>query len=730
MKRPLAVFGGVFLAVMLVTLQLPAAVALPGMLVLLVVFAALLVCLLRARRQARALAPQAQAGSLSAKKQLAAGGAPGGPVLKGFTGKRLGWAVLVCGAACCALAAFLLHAHLVVKPVAQLAGQTQTATARVVQTAPGYEGETSELTLQILQLNGRPVKKSFTVVVTGYAQAQVGDVVQTELGFYEFSPRTARYNYTKGIYIGARAAGPVVVTGRSVTFLCRMRLLQYAASQNILGRLPLRLSSVATAMAVGDSRFLTAETKGAYRAAGLSHLLVVSGMHLSVLSGGVYALLHRVLKRRRWASAFSIVFILGFMAFTGFSPSVVRSGVGYLLVYMGNLFYRRADIYTSLGLAALLLCIQNPYAAADIGVLLSFSATLGALFGGRLSSLWGQRHKKGGGLLRRGLVKLVGVAIVPVVVTFATLPVLLLSGLGVSLYSIPVNILVLPLLGPVVVLGLVAALPFVPVVTWFGGAGALLCGALLVLLEKLTNFCTALPAAQLYIAPVISVALLLLYPLAMFAVKSRRFTAYALAGLAVLGLAVGLQTALTRGTVRATVVGSGASSSLVVCKGGKAAVIYRDRRSLYSVQTVLQQQNVKAVELFVDLRNTSSSTEYVPALNPARVVVANTDVVSRREIQVFEDVTVYILKQGEGMAAVVQVAGYTIGVATGKFNFALYGPLTVLVGGRSQALGEYQTLLCTGAPPEWAAPTGQLLASDGEPVILIRPGGGIGFTAL
>lgn len=685
-KRPLAILGGVYLGTMLLAVQLPAiwvAILAAGMLVV----SGILLAISRIKATIRKIAKQA---------------------------------ALLAGAACLALFVFAGYRYFVVAPITRLAGTDAQVTARVVQT------QNQQATLQVLTLNGQKTA-AFTVVVSEYADIQIGDMVETNLSFFAFGRATRGYNYAKNIFVGARASTPLQVTGRSVTLLCRMRLLQHAASANIQQRLPGRLSSVAAAMAVGDIRFLSAETKAAYRAAGLSHLLVVSGMHLSVLSGGLYVVLRRLARKKQIASALCILFILVFMAFTGFSPSVVRSGIAYILVYSANLFHRRADIYTSLGLAALLLCTQNPYASADIGVLLSFSATLGALAAGKVEKLWSSHFGKGGFWLRRAAVKTGRLAIVPTIVTLATLPVLLLAGLGVSPYSVPVNIVVLPLLGPVVLAGLVAALPTVPIIALFGNAGALVCGALLVLLEKLTNWCSTLPAAQLYLVPAIGAAILLLYPLALLAIKSRRFKACLLAGLLLLGLAAGLQIVLAKGTVRAIVVGSGSASSLVVCKNGQAAVLYRDRRNLYNIQIVLKEQNIREVTLFVDLRATASSTEYETALQPAKTVVAGTDVISRQSYAAFGGVMVYIIKQGDGMAACANIAGYTIGIATGNFNFGLYGPLTVLVSGRGKIQGQYGTLLCLGAPPQWAAPSHQTLVSSGQPVMLIRPGGGLAF---
>ena len=64
------------------------------------------------------------------------------------------------------------------------------------------------------------------------------------------------------------------------------------------------------------------------------------------------------------------------MAITGFSPSVLRSGIMSLLFLAAMIFHRKADSLNSLGIAVFLLCVINPYAAADFGFLLSVTSAL------------------------------------------------------------------------------------------------------------------------------------------------------------------------------------------------------------------------------------------------------------------------------------------------------------------------------------------------------------------
>lgn len=703
MRRPLAVFGCAFLLVLLAGAGLSAARALPlGLAAGAALFAVLL---LRRRRRLPLYLP------------------------------------LVLAAACVALLYKGVFDLAAADPVRRLAGGEAVATARVEDLRPGYGGDTVHATVRVLSLETAPVGQAspaqtsapagFRVELRGLPEVGIGDVLRAELRFYALNGSAAEYGAAKGIYVGAAAKEAPALVGRQTTPAGWLRTARYLGGDNIRQNLPLRLSSVAASMAVGDRRTLAAETTAAYRAAGLSHMLVVSGLHLSVLTAALFGLLGPFVRNKKLLSVLAMAFVLLFMAFTGFTASVVRSGVLCLLMLLAPLFGRRADVYTSLGFAALVLCIQNPYAATDMGLQLSFTATLGAIWGGGLA---GRLKQRAGESKRapaaRALAALGRAALVPVFVTLATLPVLALHGGGLSLISVPMNILAVPVLAPIVVSSLIMALcTGLPVVGLLAGPAALVSGVLLVVLEFLTEFAQKLTWAWLpvggWYALVVILVLYALGALWVFAgrrqggVGRRRVLAGAMA--LVLCVVAGAQLFLGRGLVTVTVAGSRQNPSLVVTRGGKAAIVYLGRQSAYAIRALLTEQSVGECVLLVDLRKSPQGTEYEGLFAPKQVVVAGRDVFSHRRFTPFEDVTITLRKQGEGMVACVDVAGYKIGVCSGSVNLLPYAPLDVLVAGAGRVEGRYKTLLTTGDVPDWAAPTQDVFAGE-APQLCLRPG--------
>lgn len=143
--------------------------------------------------------------------------------------------------------------------------------------------------------------------------------------------------------------------------------------------MPEKLASFSKAIALGDKFSLDNDTRADFNKTGVSYIIVVSGMHLAIVSSFVTALLRKIFKNRYVTYIGTIFTIISFMAVTGFSPSVMRAGIMLIIYLIGRMIFRQSDNLNSLGFATLCLCVPNPYASGDIGLLLSVSATLGII---------------------------------------------------------------------------------------------------------------------------------------------------------------------------------------------------------------------------------------------------------------------------------------------------------------------------------------------------------------
>ncbi|MBQ3133940.1 MAG: ComEC/Rec2 family competence protein [Clostridia bacterium] len=133
---------------------------------------------------------------------------------------------------------------------------------------------------------------------------------------------------------------------------------------------------VTAGICLGEDSTLSDAVAMSFRRSGVSHLLVVSGLHVSLVAMGLFGIL------RRWMSSRTAVLIVlpilaSFVCLMGLTASVVRAGVMVTILLAGHLFTRQADSLNSLGLAFAVLVLVDPFCVYDIGLQLSFGATLG-----------------------------------------------------------------------------------------------------------------------------------------------------------------------------------------------------------------------------------------------------------------------------------------------------------------------------------------------------------------
>lgn len=130
-----------------------------------------------------------------------------------------------------------------------------------------------------------------------------------------------------------------------------------------------------SALLVGDKHVLGDETYQLFKRAGISHLVVVSGLHFSILTSLFMLLVEKYYRKRHIYVTICVAFVFLYMAVTGYTPSVVRSGVMMLVYCLGLMLSRETYSLNSLGLAAIVLTIANPYSVGDVGLILSFAAS-------------------------------------------------------------------------------------------------------------------------------------------------------------------------------------------------------------------------------------------------------------------------------------------------------------------------------------------------------------------
>lgn len=212
------------------------------------------------------------------------------------------------------------------------------------------------------------------------ADLEVGDVFVAEVKLKTVSDDTYKSNYySKGIYIGGYIKDFEMRSDDS-SFLCLLPKLRKNIKEILISSpISYEAKSVAAAITIGDRNDFVLAFEDEIKAAGVSHVFVVSGMHLVVIVGTFLKLLTRLTYNKYCYAFLSFFCVMMFCLICGFTTSVLRAAVMYLLLAAAPLFGRDNDPLNSLGGTVCILSAISPYTILSIGFQLSATATLGIL---------------------------------------------------------------------------------------------------------------------------------------------------------------------------------------------------------------------------------------------------------------------------------------------------------------------------------------------------------------
>ena len=506
------------------------------------------------------------------------------------------------------------------------AGRDVTLTAEVESTGRAYTAGRVSAVLMVEKVDGEAVH--FRVECASLPKCEAGGRIRGRFSL-DVPDATQRLDdYADGIVLSAEYLSGMLRLGQSESFRARTARLQAALSRALRKGMAENTGGVLAAMVVGDRSHLTSTLRSAYRGAGLSHVLVVSGLHVTIFCGLLDALPHKERERsrayRRARSLLRAGTALLLVGITGATPSVLRAAVAVWVSSLGVWMGGPADTLTSLGAAGVLMCLGNGYAVYDVGFELSFAAVMGTLAGaecaGRGRERYYDRKKKRKSrrekpsravlLFRRFAGGVWDSLCVSLCASAATFPVLVLRGMSTTVWAVASGVAVLWLVGPMLSFGLGAALlglaaEGLPLFEIIRRPVAFCAEGLAWLMNEWAFRVSVLPGASLWFdgtyAALVCLALILLCVMAMRRHIRLRVALPTVILLA--ALAIGLETALSWNVVDIELVGTRAAPAVVITQRGKAVVLFRGSSiTQRAVENQLEKRGVRTVELLVDLR--------------------------------------------------------------------------------------------------------------------------------
>lgn len=198
-------------------------------------------------------------------------------------------------------------------------------------------------------------------------------------------------------------------------------------------------SDIMQAMVCGDKHALEAGTKAAYQDAGISHLLVISGLHISMIGMGLYELLRRLHGFVIPSTLLSVIGLLLYVWFAGDLVSARRAFLMFCFLSLARCVGRTYDRITAFSVTVAVLLLDNPFLLDYSGFRYSALAIGGVILAGEHAKGWK----------------------ISLFIQILTIPLTAYYSYEIPVFGVVANLLVLPLSGVVVgsaVLGGVASL--------------------------------------------------------------------------------------------------------------------------------------------------------------------------------------------------------------------------------------------------------------------------------
>ena len=230
------------------------------------------------------------------------------------------------------------------------------------------------------------------------------------------------------------------------TFVIRNRL---AAVYDTV--LPYREARLIKSMVLGERPDMDDRVVEMYRMAGIYHLMVVSGLHMSILMMSISLVLELVFNKRK-AGLIALTIMIGYALLTGAGISTVRAVTMAGVAVFGRVLYRDRDSIASVSFACIVLLLYEPLYLFSIGFQLSFATVFGIVLltapTERALALLGMPPYK----------KFRAVLAYNIVATVSTYPILAYYFSYVSTYSILVNLIIAPTVTLLLIVGLLVGL--------------------------------------------------------------------------------------------------------------------------------------------------------------------------------------------------------------------------------------------------------------------------------
>lgn len=544
-------------------------------------------------------------------------------------------------------------------------------TGRVEEVFPN-NGQTRSYLLKTEEIGVPDMSQRMSMLIYGTADMEfhVGECLTCQVTGFRNVP--SRSQLGKGAEVtGWIAAGPQTILNALSPADQWMEDLTFRLKVNVKQAVPSPYDTILIAMLLGDSSEMDEGLYDSFNLTGISHILCVSGLHITLIGGLITGLFQLLFGKRFFPDVIGLAAMIFFVILTGGKPSAVRALVMAATLMLTRHIVRDYSPVNTLGGVVLFFCALEPSIVYHSGFLMSVVSvcTLCAV-----SPCWTRAVLQKLSIKNGLLQYFVSIVCSSSAVALFLIPIMMLFNGYTSLLSPVANLLVLPMVPCVMILGAVSAV--------VGGGVGVFAGQMSCVLLKAMVSCTEILGKVSFAVFPLNLSCVAIWILGtvilvfvLICAKRIRQNGKLATGISVSLLLVGLTAHLMVNwdTLQVTALKSGDAGSIVVSQNGKAVVIgcgsavaqktvyYMRSIGVYDFEMVIVPQNKRDQAGGVNRLITLSEPDIVVAPQGGNYVSAVYDLPSSEFIElsassreVLDGVTLEI---GEGEAPRIILSG-------------------------------------------------------------------------
>lgn len=307
-----------------------------------------------------------------------------------------------------------------------------------------------------------------------------------------------QYLKSKKIYATVSSENYKIISKNKIDIISKViNSVQNNMKSNINKILNEEEAALCIGILVGDREAISEQTEDNFKKSNLTHMLAVSGSHITYIINAFAMLLGKTSKRT--SKIFTIIILIFFMALTGFTFSVIRACIMGILVLLASLMYRKPDTINNLGISSFIILLFNPYAISDAGFLLSYGGTIGiVLLGDKIENAIYKEENKNKNIINKIIKYIIISFSITLSANLIIIPIMAYNFSTVSFTFWISNILAAPIMEIATIFGFIIyfiSIFFIPLAKFLG----IFLNLLLYLLLKIAEVSSLIPGSSIYI---------------------------------------------------------------------------------------------------------------------------------------------------------------------------------------------------------------------------------------